>query len=232
MVKIGNIELQGRMTLAPMAGVTDSAFRQICREKGAALVCTEMVSAKALVYQDQKTRSLLYIAPDEHPCAVQIFGSEADVMAEAAPMAAEISGADILDVNMGCPVGKIAKSGDGSALMRDPEKAMRAVENVAFAPFRMELKGLGTFGNIIWAGVRGGEELPELAKALRRALIEDDIPCTDRAFVPHITLVRRGVWPGEALPDVEIPTADAWVDHITLMRSEQGKDGMIYTPVR
>ena len=114
----------------------------------------------------------------------------------------------------------------------DPEKAMRAVENVAFAPFRMELKGLGTFGNIIWAGVRGGEELPELAKALRRALIEDDIPCTDRAFVPHITLVRRGVWPGEALPDVEIPTADAWVDHITLMRSEQGKDGMIYTPVR
>lgn len=151
MVKIGNIELKGRLTLAPMAGVTDSAFRQICREKGAALVCTEMVSAKALVYQDQKTRSLLYIAPDEHPCAAQIFGSEADVMAEAAPMAAEISGADILDVNMGCPVGKIAKSGDGSALMRDPEKAMRILEGIVRAvkiPVTVKIRKGWDSGNV------------------------------------------------------------------------------------
>ena len=133
MVKIGNIELNGRMVLAPMAGVTDAGFRQICREAGAALTCTEMVSAKALVYQDQKTRSLLYIPPTEHPCAAQIFGSEVEVMAEAAPMAVEISGADILDINMGCPVGKIAKSGDGSALMRDPDKAMKIIEAVVKA---------------------------------------------------------------------------------------------------
>ena len=116
-----------------MAGVTDAGFRQVCREAGAALTCTEMVSAKALVYQDLKTRSLLYIPESEHPAAAQIFGSEADVMAEAAPMAAEISGADILDINMGCPVGKIAKSGDGSALMRDPDKAMKIIEAVVKA---------------------------------------------------------------------------------------------------
>ncbi len=133
MTKIGNVELNGRLVLAPMAGVTDAGFRHVCREAGAALTFTEMVSAKALVYQDAKTRSLLYIPPEEHPCAAQIFGSETDVMAEAAPMALEISGADILDINMGCPVGKIARSGDGSALMRDPDKAMKIIEAVVRA---------------------------------------------------------------------------------------------------
>ena len=117
MVKIGNVELQGRLTLAPMAGVTDFAFRRVCRELGAALTTTEMVSAKALVYKDEKTKSLLYIPEGERPCAVQIFGHEPEIMAEAAPMALELSGAEILDINMGCPVGKIVKSGDGSALM-------------------------------------------------------------------------------------------------------------------
>ena len=106
------------MTLAPMAGVTDFAFRALCREEGAALTTTEMVSAKALVYRDEKTRSLLYRPEDGAPCAVQIFGHEPEVMAEAAPLALELSGAEILDINMGCPVGKIVKSGDGSALMR------------------------------------------------------------------------------------------------------------------
>lgn len=129
-MKIGDIELGGRVVLAPMAGVTDFAFRRICREQGAALTTTEMVSAKALVYKDEKTKSLLYIPEDEHPCAVQLFGHEPEVMAEAAPMALELSGADIVDINMGCPVGKVVKSGDGSALMRDAELAGRIIESV------------------------------------------------------------------------------------------------------
>ena len=130
MLKIGNIELEGLFTLAPMAGVTDFAFRKICRELGAALTTTEMVSAKALVHKDEKTKSLLYIPEHDHPCAVQIFGHEPEIMAEAAQLALELSGADILDINMGCPVGKIVKSGDGSALMKDIELAQDIIEHV------------------------------------------------------------------------------------------------------
>lgn len=130
MVKIGDIELRGNLTLAPMAGVTDFAFRRVCRALGAAFTTTEMVSAKALVYKDEKTKSLLYIPEDEHPCAAQIFGHEPDVMAEAAVMAREISGADIIDINMGCPVGKVVKSGDGSALMRTPELAEEIIRSI------------------------------------------------------------------------------------------------------
>ena len=129
-MKIGDIELRGNLTLAPMAGVTDFAFRRVCRSLGAALTTTEMVSAKALVYKDEKTKSLLYIPKDEHPCAAQIFGHEPDVMAEAAVMAREISGAEIIDINMGCPVGKVVKSGDGSALMRTPELAEEIIKSV------------------------------------------------------------------------------------------------------
>ena len=130
MVKIGSVELKGNLTLGPMAGVTDFAFRGVCRTLGAALTTTEMVSAKALVYHDEKTKELLYIPADEHPSAAQIFGHEPEVMAEAAVMALELSGADILDINMGCPVGKIVKSGDGSALMKTPELAAQIVERV------------------------------------------------------------------------------------------------------
>ena len=130
MVKIGDVELRGNLTLGPMAGVTDFAFRGVCHRLGAALTTTEMVSAKALVYHDEKTKELLYIPDDEHPSAAQIFGHEPEVMAEAAEMALEISGADMLDINMGCPVGKIVKAGDGSALMKDPELAARIVESV------------------------------------------------------------------------------------------------------
>ncbi len=136
MVRIGAVELAGRVVLAPMAGVTDFAFRRLCREQGAALTTTEMVSARALVYRDEKTKSLLYAPPDEHPFAVQLFGHEPEVMAEAAPMALELSGADIVDINMGCPVGKVVKSGDGSALMRDPALAGRIVEAVVRAADR------------------------------------------------------------------------------------------------
>lgn len=130
MVNIADVKLDGRLSLAPMAGVTDFAFRRVCRELGAAMTTTEMVSAKALVYRDEKTRSLLYMPEREHPGAVQIFGHEPEIMAEAAPMALEISGAEIIDINMGCPVGKIVKSGDGSALMRQPELAGEIIERV------------------------------------------------------------------------------------------------------
>ena len=132
-MKIGNVAIAGKLTLAPMAGVTDAAFRAVCRAQGAALTCTEMVSAKALVYRDEKTKSLLWMPADEHPAAAQIFGHEPEVMAEAALMALALSGADILDINMGCPVGKVIRSGDGSALMRDPELAGRIVEAVVQA---------------------------------------------------------------------------------------------------
>jgi len=130
MVKIGNVIIDSKLALAPMAGVTDLAFRMICREFGAGLTYTEMVSAKALVYKDRKTNGLLCIGENEHPVGVQIFGSDIDCMAEGAVSALEISGADFLDINMGCPVGKVVKSGDGSALMKDPEKAMKIIEAV------------------------------------------------------------------------------------------------------
>ena len=142
-MKIGDIELCGNLTLAPMAGVTDFAFRRVCRGLGAALTTTEMVSAKALVYKDEKTKSLLYIPEDEHPCAAQIFGHEPDVMAEAAVMAREIFGADIIDINMGCPVGKVVKSGDGSALMRTPvlaEEIIRSVVKSAGCPVTVKFR--------------------------------------------------------------------------------------------
>jgi len=133
MTKIGDIVINSKLALAPMAGVTDLAFRTICRELGAGLTYTEMVSAKALVYQDRKTRELLVTGEHEHPVGAQIFGSDAVCMAEAAAKALEISGADFIDINMGCPVGKVVKSGDGSALMKDPDKAMKIIESVVKA---------------------------------------------------------------------------------------------------
>lgn len=132
-VRIGNVEIPSRLALAPMAGVTDAAFRRLCASLGAGLTCTEMVSSKALCYQDKKTRQLLRPFPGEHPFAVQLFGSDPVCMAEAAVKAAELSGCDLIDINMGCPVGKVVSSGDGSALMRDPEKAARVAEAVVKA---------------------------------------------------------------------------------------------------
>ena len=129
-MRIGTIEINSKLALAPMAGVTDLAFRTVCRELGAGLTFTEMVSSKALVYQDRKTRGLLMLGTGEHPAGAQIFGSDAACMAEAAALARDISGADFIDLNMGCPVGKVVKSGDGCALMRDPLKSMRIIEAV------------------------------------------------------------------------------------------------------
>jgi len=133
MAQIGNIDISSQLALAPMAGVTDLAFRTVCRELGAGLTYTEMVSSKALVYQDGKTLELLKLGENEHPAAVQIFGSDPDCMAEAAQKALEISKADFIDINMGCPVGKVVKSGDGCALMKDPDKAKKIIEAVVKA---------------------------------------------------------------------------------------------------
>ena len=130
-MQIGSITLAGRLALAPMAGVTDLAFRQICREHGAALPVTEMVSTKALCYQDRKTPRLLALGEDEHPAAAQVFGHEPETMAEGAKIARAVSGCDI--INMGCPAPKIVNNGDGSALMRDPALAARVIEAVVKA---------------------------------------------------------------------------------------------------
>ena len=129
-MKIGNVEIPSRIVLAPMAGVTDLAFRTVCRELSGCYTVTEMVSAKALCYGDRKTASLLKLGAGEHPAAVQIFGSDEACMERGAALALERSGADILDVNLGCPVPKVVNAGDGSALMRDPDKAARVIRAV------------------------------------------------------------------------------------------------------
>ena len=143
MTSIGGVEISGRLVLAPMAGVTDAAFRHICRRHGAALTYTEMVSARALVYGDKKTKSLLISLDGDGPLAVQIFGHEPEVMAEAAPLARELAGADIVDINMGCPVGKIVKNGDGCALMKNPDLAgdiISAVVKTAGCPVTVKFR--------------------------------------------------------------------------------------------
>ena len=126
-MRIGTVEISSKLALAPMAGVTDAAFRQICSELGAGYTITELISSKALCYHDKKTFSLLTQFPGEHPAAVQIFGSDAACMAEAACMAAELSGADFIDINMGCPVHKVIATGAGSALMRNIPLAQEIV---------------------------------------------------------------------------------------------------------
>ena len=129
-MKIGGVELNTRLALGPMAGVTDLAFRAVCRELSGCYTVSEMVSAKALCYGDKKTPALLRLGEGEHPAAVQIFGCDEPFMEKGAALALERSGADILDINMGCPVPKVANSGDGSALMRDPDKASRVARAV------------------------------------------------------------------------------------------------------
>ncbi len=127
-MKIGTIEIKSQLALAPMAGVTDLAFRTICRELGAGYTVTEMVSAKALCFQDKKSIPLLRLGEGEHPAAAQLFGSDEEAVERAAGIAAQVSGCDILDLNMGCPVAKVAQNGEGSGLMRDVDKAVRVAK--------------------------------------------------------------------------------------------------------
>ena len=133
-LKIGNVELENPYILAPMAGVTDLPFRLLCREQGAGLLCMEMVSAKAIQYNNKNTQALLEIHPKERPVSLQLFGSEPDTISEIAKRIEELPFA-ILDINMGCPVPKIVKNGEGSALMKNPKlvheivsKTVKAIE--------------------------------------------------------------------------------------------------------
>ena len=131
-MKIGNIDVANPLFLAPMAGVTDWAFRTICARLGAGVTVTEMVSSRALVYKDQKSARLLR-KNEGSVCGAQIFGNDPATMAEGARLALEISGCDFIDINMGCPMPKIANSGDGCGLMRTPELAGEIVKAVSAA---------------------------------------------------------------------------------------------------
>ncbi len=141
---IGGVKVESRVALGPMAGVTDLAFRTVCREMSGCYTVTEMVSAKALCYGDKKTVSLLELGAEEHPAAVQIFGSDEGCMEKGAAIALEKSGADVVDINMGCPMPKVVKNGDGCALMLDPEKAARvaaaAVRGAGGRPVTVKLR--------------------------------------------------------------------------------------------
>ena len=119
-LRIGNVVLDNNLILAPMAGVTDLPFRLLCREQGAGLVCSEMVSAKAIYYHNKNTEELMAIHPEEMPVSLQLFGSDADIISEMARQIEERPFA-ILDINMGCPVPKVVNNGEGSALMKNPK---------------------------------------------------------------------------------------------------------------
>jgi nifR3 family TIM-barrel protein len=129
---IGDVEIPTRLVLAPMAGVSVQAFRRQGRRYGAGLVCSEMVSCAGIEHRNEKTLGYLRVASDEHPLAIQIFGSDPSVMAEAARMVAA-AGADIVDVNFGCPVKKVTKTGAGATLLDDPDRACRIVAAIADA---------------------------------------------------------------------------------------------------
>ncbi len=128
-LKIGDVVLDNRLILAPMAGVTDQPYRLICREQGCALVVTEMVSAKAILYRNKNTKALLAVSEKERPAAVQLFGSDPEILGRIAAQVEEGS-CDMIDLNLGCPVPKIVNNGEGSALMKDLKKAEKIFASV------------------------------------------------------------------------------------------------------
>ena len=141
-IQIGNITLQNNCILAPMAGVTDLPFRLLCAEQGAGLVCMEMVSAKAIYYNNKNTEELMEIHPDEHPVSLQLFGSDPEIISEMAKRIEE-KPFDILDINMGCPVPKVVNNREGSALMKNPKlvgeiisKTVKAIQKPVTVKFR------------------------------------------------------------------------------------------------
>ncbi len=141
-MKIGNVEIRSRFFLAPLAGITDMAFRQVCTGFGAGYRETEMVSAKALSFGDKKSMELMELSSDEHPCGIQLFGNEPDIIASSAKLAVE-AGADIIDINMGCPAPKIANNGSGSALMKNPKlcgEIVRAVKDSVSVPVTVKIR--------------------------------------------------------------------------------------------
>ena len=131
-LQIGNVVLENPLILAPMAGVTDLPFRLLCKAMGAGLLCMEMISAKAIYYRNKNTEALMQIHPMEHPVSLQLFGSDADLMAQIAAQIEERP-FEILDINMGCPVPKVVNNGEGSALLKDPQKIREIISKVSAA---------------------------------------------------------------------------------------------------
>lgn len=159
---IGGVRLKGWCVLAPMAGVSDLAYRVIAMAMGAAMTTTEMVSSRGLLYHNEKTEEMLAIDPSEHPVALQIFGNDPDTMAVAAK-AAEAAGADMVDINMGCPMLKVVKNGDGSALMKNVPLAhdiVKAMVQAVHIPVTVKMR-------IGWS--RETLNAPELAAAVEEA---------------------------------------------------------------
>ena len=149
-LKIGNVELKNNLILAPMAGVTDQPFRSICKEFRPGLVCTEMVSSKAIFYNDSKTKLLMDTSGEERPISIQIFGSDEETMGYAAKYVSNI--ADIVDINMGCPAPKVVKNGDGSKLLLDiykAEKIIKAVIANSAKPVTLKLRKGWDVNNIV-----------------------------------------------------------------------------------
>lgn len=141
-MKIGNVEINGYAALAPMAGVADKAFRELCMQFGACYCVSEMVSSKGISYNSEKSAQLMEIGEKEHPCAVQIFGNEPETMAQAAQFALRYK-PEIIDINMGCPAPKIAGNGAGSALMKDPllcGKIVKAVKMAVDIPVTVKIR--------------------------------------------------------------------------------------------
>ena len=147
---IGNVELENNLILAPMAGVTDISFRKICKEFGPGLVCTEMVSSKAIFYDDSKTKLLMNTQGEERPISIQIFGSDEETMGYAAKYVSKL--ADIVDINMGCPAPKVVKNGDGSKLLLDivkAEKVVRSVVKNSDKPVTLKIRKGWDLNNIV-----------------------------------------------------------------------------------
>ncbi len=141
-MRIGNVEISSVASLAPLAGITDRAFREVCRRFGAGYGESEMVSAKALSFDDKKSKELMELSDNEHPCGIQLFGNEPLLMANAAKLA-EKAGADIIDINMGCPAPKIANNGTGSALMKNPKlcgEIVSAMKNATDLPVTVKIR--------------------------------------------------------------------------------------------
>lgn len=149
-LKIRNVELENNLILAPMAGVTDLGFRKICKEFGPGLVCTEMVSSKAIFYNDSKTKLLMNTKGEKRPISMQIFGSDEETMGFASKYVSEL--ADIVDINMGCPAPKVVKNGDGSKLLLDIKKAERVIKSVvknSSKPVTLKLRKGWDLNNIV-----------------------------------------------------------------------------------
>ncbi len=141
-MKIGTLEIDSKAFLAPLAGITDKAFREICQDYGAGCCETEMVSAKALSFGDKKSFELMEISDNNHPCGIQLFGNDPEIMAQGAKLALSAK-ADVIDINMGCPAPKVANNGCGSALMKDPELCGRivyAIKNAVDIPVTVKIR--------------------------------------------------------------------------------------------